>query len=292
MRNSPHRPVQVRPLSGGLGAEILDLDVANLSDGQYADIHQAFAEFGVIFFRDQQLSPEQHIAFASRWGDININRFFQAVDGYPQIAEVKKDPEQKENIGGGWHTDHSYDQRPALGSMLYAHEVPDSGGDTLFASMYRAFDSLSDGMKQLLSGLFANHSSRHVFGAHRYEGSDEYNGRVGNPELATQDATHPVIITHPLSGRKALYVNPGFTLGIDGWSKDESGRVARGFYIVTPYARNSLVDSDGKRVHSLCGTIVPPGTTRLTTIRASAATCTESPLKVRRWPHKPICPIF
>jgi taurine dioxygenase len=194
-----------------------------ISDDQFAQMRQVFCEHGVIFFRDQELTPEQHIAFAKRWGDININRFFKPVDGYPMIAEVRKEPEQKRNIGGGWHTDHSYDQIPALGSILYAREVPPVGGDTLFASMYLAYETLSDGLKKTLAGLNAMHSSRHVFGEAAYARRDaDMQGRIGNPELATQDAVHPVIIRHPDSGRKALYVNPGFTVRFEGWTEEES----------------------------------------------------------------------
>ena len=129
-----------------------------------------------------------------------------------------KEPHQTKNIGGGWHTDHSYDHIPALGSMLYARAVPPRGGDTLFASMYAAYDALSDGLKRTLEGLRGVHSSRHVFGVKR----GDLDGRIGNYEAATQDATHPVVITHPESGKKALYVNPGFTIGFDGWTADES----------------------------------------------------------------------
>src|SRR5438105_4916805 len=142
--------------------------------------------------------------------------------GDPIIAEVRKEPEQERNIGGGWHTDHSYDEVPALGSMLYAREVPQTGGDTLFASMYAAYDALSDGMKVTLEGLRACHSSRHVFGAAAAARRGDLNGRIGNPELATQDAVHPVVIRHPETGRKALYVNPGFTLRFEGWTDEES----------------------------------------------------------------------
>jgi taurine dioxygenase len=187
-----------------------------------AEIRHAFGEYGVIFFRDQQLTPEQHLAFARCFGGIDINRFFSTVPGYPMIAEVRKEPEQRRNIGNGWHTDHSYDVAPALGSMLYAREVPKTGGDTLFASMYAAYDALSDGLKTTLDGLKARHSSRHVFGATADARRGDLRGRIGNPELATQDAVHPVIIRHPETGRKALYVNPGFTLGFDGWTEEES----------------------------------------------------------------------
>ena len=215
-----YRTLDIQPLAGALGAEVHGIDLAgDICEAQFAELRHAFGEYGVIFFRDQGLSPEQHIGFAERWGAININRFFATVDGYPMIAEVRKEPHQEKNIGGGWHTDHSYDQIPALGSILYAHEVPESGGDTMFASMYLAYETLSDGLKQTLEGLRAVHSSRHVFGARRGNDLDE---RLGNHELATQDAVHPVIIRHPDTGRKALYVNPGFTLHFEGWSVEES----------------------------------------------------------------------
>jgi taurine dioxygenase len=138
------------------------------------------------------------------------------------IAEVHKEPEQQRNIGNGWHTDHSYDQVPALGSMLYAREVPATGGDTLFASMYAAYDALSGALKAMLKNLRACHSSRHVFGPEAHARRGDLVGRIGNPELATQDAVHPVVIRHPETGRKALYVNPGFTLRFEGWTDEES----------------------------------------------------------------------
>jgi taurine dioxygenase len=175
-----------------------------------------------VFFRDQQLSPEQHIAFARCFGEIDVNRFFATVPGYPTIAEVRKEPEQQRNIGNGWHTDHSYDEAPALGSMLYAREVPKTGGDTLFASMYAAYDALSDGLKSTLEGLRAVHSSRHVFGPAAAARRGDLEGRIRNAELATQDAVHPVVIRHPDTRRKALYVNPGFTVRFEGWTEEES----------------------------------------------------------------------
>ena len=133
--------IEARPTSAALGAEIHGVDLSQPpSDSQFAEIRRALAHFGVIFFRGQSLTPEQHIAFAERWGPINVNRFFRPVAGYPMIAEVVKEPHQITNIGGDWHTDHSYDRVPALGSILYAHEVPAVGGDTLYASMYLAYE--------------------------------------------------------------------------------------------------------------------------------------------------------
>lgn len=217
------RTMEVRPLASALGAEIHGVDLAvGPNEAQFAEIRQAFREHGAIFFRDQHLTPAQHLAFAERWGRIDVNRFFKPVDGWPMIAEVRKEPDQESNIGGSWHTDHSYDEAPAMGSILYAREVPAVGGDTLFASMYLAYETLSDGLKRTLDGLRAWHSSRHVFGTGGSAARLQSEGRVGNPELATQDALHPVVITHPDTGRRALYVNPGFTVRFDGWTEAES----------------------------------------------------------------------
>ena len=151
--------------TGAVGALVDGVDLAHLNEPALAELRQAFTQHSVLFFRKQSLSPEQHIEFAERWGDINVNRFFKAVEDYPKIAEVRKEADHKFNIGASWHTDHSYDQIPALGSILYALEVPPLGGDTLFASTCAAYDSLSDGLKKALGNLTAVHSSRHTFGA-------------------------------------------------------------------------------------------------------------------------------
>jgi taurine dioxygenase len=212
----------VEPLAG-VGAVVHGVDLAaTVSDSQMVAMKHAFADHGLLFFREQALSPEQHVAFARRWGPIDINRFFKAVDGYPEIAEVGKEPDQTHNIGGGWHTDHSYDLEPAMGSILVARELPPVGGDTWFASLYAAYDRLPDALKEQIANLRAVHSSRHIFGAGGAYTQTDADGRIGNAEAATQDVTHPVVITHPLSGRKALYVNPAFTIGIEGWSKEDS----------------------------------------------------------------------
>ena len=210
----------MRP-EGAVGAGVCEVDLTRLTDTMVAELSRAHGDYGVLFFRNQQLSEDDHINLAERFGAINVNRFFAAVDGFPQIAEVRKEPEQTVNIGGGWHTDHSYDEAPAMGSILYAREVPEVGGDTMFASMYAAYDSLSEGLKSMLCSLNAVHSSRHVFGASADRPAD-LAGRLGNEADATQDAVHPMVIRHPVSGRPALYVNPGFTIGIEGWTAAES----------------------------------------------------------------------
>jgi taurine dioxygenase len=213
--------MEITRASHAVGAEIRGVDLRTISDADFETVRETFADCGVVFFRDQKLEPEDHIAFAERVGEININRFFKPVDGYPQVAEVLKEPDQKQNIGGGWHTDHSYDLEPAKCSILYAREVPETGGDTLFAGLGAAFEALSDGLKKTLRTLDAVHSSRHVFG-HEARKHSPLGDRIGNPEAATQDSVHPVVIAHPDTGREILYVNPGFTRRIDGWAPDES----------------------------------------------------------------------
>jgi taurine dioxygenase len=221
----------VTPIQG-VGAEITGMDIKALTNGEFEAIHEAFADHGVIFLRDQETTEADHIAFAERFGEININRFFAAHPDYPQIAMVAKEPDQTDNIGGGWHTDHSYDFEPALGSVLVARELPKSGGDTMFASMYKAYETLPDDLKEQVDGLKAIHSGKHIFGesaSSYYNTSDagsheEGTSRVGNAEVAEmlRDPIHPVIIRHPLSGKKALYVNPAFTVSFEGESKEES----------------------------------------------------------------------
>ena len=220
--------ITIQP-QGAIGAEIHDVDLNDLSEATLAELRIAYAQYGVLFFRDQQLTPEAHIELAQHWGKININRFFTPVENYPQIAEVRKEPDQKYNVGGGWHTDHSYDQIPALGSLLYAKEVPSHGGDTLFAGCGVAFDNLSEGMKDTLRSLRAVHSSRHVFGESASVPND-MSDMFGNADQATQDAVHPVVIRHPLSRREILYVNPGFTTHIEGWTVQESAPLLQFLY--------------------------------------------------------------
>lgn len=201
----------------GAGAYVTEINLNEISESDVKQLKDALGSYGVLFFRNQAISAEQHIALASKFGTININRFFKPVADYPQIAEVRKEPEQSSNIGEQWHTDHSYDQIPALGSILVAQELPVTGGDTLFVSMFAAYDALSESMKTRLEGLTATHSSRHVFGAKVFEAEKNKDlvGRLENADAATQDAIHPIVIRHPFSGNKAIYVNPEFTTHIN-----------------------------------------------------------------------------
>ena len=212
--------MKVEPVNGGCGAFVVEVDLNALSEAEVDAVATAQAEHGVVFFRDQELTPDGQLAAARRFGTINVNRFFTPVPEQPSVAMVVKEPQHETNVGGGWHTDHSYDDAPALGSLLYALEVPSRGGDTMFANMYDAYDALSSGLKRTLEGLCAVHSSRHVFGPGSY-GAD-YDGRLRRQEAATQDAVHSVVIRHPATGHECLYVNRGFTVRFDGWTREES----------------------------------------------------------------------
>lgn len=211
----------------GVGAYINNVDLSALAKSESAGddidhLRETLGEYGVLFFRDQSLTPEDHIALAESFGTININRFFTPHEQFPKIAQVLKEPSQDRNIGSMWHTDHSYDDEPAMGSILVARQTPSSGGDTVFSNMFLAYEHLSDGLKETLLGLNGLHSSRHVFGVKPRGPDDEFGSRMHNAEAATQDSVHPMVISHPISGKSALYVNPNFTVGIEGWHEHES----------------------------------------------------------------------
>jgi taurine dioxygenase len=215
--------ITITPLPGA-GAEIGGVDLSQpLAEEDFAAMRQAHADYGVIFFRDQQINEAQHIAFARRWAPININRFLGAHPRHPEIAVLRKEPDQSENIGGAWHTDQSYDEAPAMGSILVARELPPTGGNTLFASMYAAYDALSPAMKERLAPLKAVHSAKHIFGKGAFY-ANERGDRIGNAAAADalKDSVHPVVIKHPISGKRALFVNLAYTTHIVGLSAQDS----------------------------------------------------------------------
>lgn len=203
------------------GVEISGVSLRDCSDAVLSAIKQAIYEHGVAVFRDQQFSPEDHIAFAKRWGGIDINNYFPLEDSHPEIAIVRKKPEQVTNIGGAWHTDHSYDQVPAMGSILVARELPPLGGDTLFAHMGAAYDSLPEELKAEIEGLEAFHTADHVFEEGGIYARTDMGSELRGQGLKT-GAVHPVIIRHPHTGRKLLYVNSAFTINIVGQTREES----------------------------------------------------------------------
>ena len=214
--------IQVEPVAGALGAEITGIDLANdLDDGTIAEIRAAWLENLVVFFRDQNITPTQHIAFAKRFGDIAEDPVNDGLDEFPEIVPVMKLEHETTNIGDIWHSDTAYVETPPMGAILCARELPPVGGDTLFANMYAAYDALSDGMKEMLSGLIAVNSSA------KPDVIRTRKARVKNkkPQEAELVSEHPVVRTHPETGRKILYVNSGHTLRFCGMTDEESAPI-------------------------------------------------------------------
>lgn len=216
-----YRFIDVTPLTPAIGAEIGGVDLAtDLPNSTIAEIRDAFLEHLVVFFRDQSLTPDKLVKFAGRFGEIGYYPFVKGMDAHPQVVEVAKKPNEKINFGGLWHTDTSYLEIPPMGSVLYAKEVPHVGGDTLFANMYLAYDALSEGMKKLLAGLRAVNSADKPDAAmtrvHRIA------DRPNDASAIVTTAAHPVVRTHPETGRKALYCSDAHTLCFDDMTVAES----------------------------------------------------------------------
>lgn len=215
-----YRHISVQPVTPAIGAVITGVDLADdLDAAVIAEIRRAFLAHLVVFFRGQNLTPDRLVAFTRRFGEIGYYPFVAGMEGQPEVVEVVKKEDEKINFGGLWHTDTSYLERPPLGSVLYAVQVPPIGGDTLFNNMYLAYDSLSDGMKQLLEPLRAINSAEKpdaaVTRVHRIAESPR------ETEVVTT-ATHPIVRTHPETGRKALYCANAHTVRIDGMTAEES----------------------------------------------------------------------
>ncbi len=223
--------MKITPMSEHVGADVTQMQLSAIDGPGVEKIKAALAQYGVLHFHDQALTPEQHIKFAKSWGGIDVNHFFPANGGHPEIAEVRKAEAQTTNIGGGWHTDHSFDQIPAMGSILVARELPPVGGDTLFASMGAAYDALSDGLKATLRTLRAVHSSDHVYSPDGYYAQTDMGADLKGQDVRTR-AVHPVVIAHPVTGRPLLYVNYSFTLHFEGWSVEESQPLLQYLYEV------------------------------------------------------------
>jgi taurine dioxygenase len=213
--------MELRPMAPRCGVEVSEVALSNCSDAEMAAIKDAIYSHGVAVFRDQDFAPEDHIAFAKRWGGIDLNNYFPLDPRWPEIALVSKAPEQTTNIGGAWHTDHSYDQVPAMGSILVARVLPPAGGDTLFAHMGAAYDDLPDDTKAEIETLEAFHTADHVYKADGLYAQTDQGKSLRGQDLKT-GAIHPVVIRHPVTGRKLLYVNGAFTIHFVGQTREQS----------------------------------------------------------------------
>lgn len=216
---APYETIRLDKLTPIIGAEISGVNLAEpIPNHQMEEIHRALAENLVIFFRDQDLTPEQHLNFGRNFGKLHLHPAAPHAPGHPDLMIIKADKNSTRANGEGWHSDVSCDQEPPMGSILYIKQTPPHGGDTLFASMYAAYEALSDRLKAYLEGMTALHD-----GEDAYRGTYANLGVTDKPEYPR--AEHPVIRTHPVTGRKALFVNRGFTKRILGIPRDESAAI-------------------------------------------------------------------
>ena len=215
--------LDIRPMTGTCGVELLGVDLAAGIDSATVQlVRKLLAERGVVFFRDQTLTPESHKAFASLFGPIVTNPVYDHVPGYPEVMPVVKEAHDKYNIGDTWHSDMSYMEEPPLGSILYAREIPAVGGDTLWTNMTVAYEALPDTMKKMLAGRRALHSDR--FLTERLQERNAGRSTRLREDRAGKElsALHPVVRHHDESGKPALYVNYPFTWAFEGMSREES----------------------------------------------------------------------
>ncbi|MBU2532542.1 MAG: TauD/TfdA family dioxygenase, partial [Alphaproteobacteria bacterium] len=216
--------IKVRPLAGAMGAEVIGLDLAQpLGNEQIADIRRAFLDHLMIYFRDQSLAPTAQVALARHFGKPAIYPFLKGLDGVPEVSALIKTETDEVNFGGGWHTDTSYKECPDLGTLLYAVEVPEVGGDTLFANAYLAYEMLSPGMQALAGRLVGINNSDALYPGGRTKALGKL-GAMGQTviDTPTYEAEHPVVRTHPETGRKALYISRAHTLRFKGLTEAES----------------------------------------------------------------------
>jgi len=216
--------MKIEPLAGALGAEIRGVDLTRLTDGGWQDVVEAFLRYSVLVVRDQALEPEHIMEIGARFGEPCPYPFVTGIDGFPFIFEVVKEESDTVNFGGNWHSDTTYLPKPPLGTLLYAMETPSHGGDTLFASTARAYDALSDGMKSILRGLVGVNSAGLKHGGGRQQLHKTISSmRLHDIETGSQyEAEHPVVRTHPETGRKALYVSRSHTIRFRDMSEEES----------------------------------------------------------------------
>ena len=220
-----YQTIEVSPVSGAIGAEIFGVDLSgDLGNRVFDEIHQAFLEFKTLCFRDQSLTPEQQVAFASRFGKPDIYPYIKSLQDYPEVIEILKTERDTVNFGGGWHSDTSYLPKPAMGTFLYALETPEFGGDTLFTNMEAAYQALSAPMQSMLDGLIAVNSSAQNYQGGRAKKMKELDGMkdkfIDSSEVSI--AEHPLIRTHSETGAKALYVSRAHTTNFKGMTVAES----------------------------------------------------------------------
>ena len=222
------RRIAIEPVSGNLGAIIKGVDLATLDDETFAEIHQAWLKYSVIFFRKQKLRPLQQIDFAKRFGEIHFHPYMRGLDDHPEILEIIKEPGDEYTFGAVWHTDQMFNPEPAKATMLYAHEVPTSGGDTQFSNQYLAYETLSEPMKGVLENLKTfnvgdgfRRGVGKVNRKDRYASNPKMQAKIREPRNVPTESIHPLVRTHPETGRKSLSIG-SHTQNLFGFNENEA----------------------------------------------------------------------
>jgi len=216
--------IEVKSLAGAMGAEIKGVDLSKpLANEQLVDIHQAYLDHLMIYFRDQSVSPQAQVGLARHFGKPAVYPFLKGLDGLPEVHAVIKSEDDTTNFGGVWHSDTAYKEKPDLGTLLYAVELPPVGGDTLFANASRAYQALSDGMRATLDGLIGVFNSDKLYAGGRANQITKL-GEMGKAVVKadTFEAEHPIVRTHEETGEKSLYVSRAHTLRFKNMTVDES----------------------------------------------------------------------
>jgi len=213
-----YRSIKVQPFAPNLGAEVYGVDLSKpVPSNQFKEVHDAFLTYQVLFFKEQnEIPPDAHIAFGKQFGELHAHPAAPTMDGFPEVFEIHATRDSKVANGEFWHSDVSCDETPPLGTMLQIHIAPPCGGDTMFSNMYSAYEALSEPVKTMIDGLTATHESEHIYKG-RYDDRGQNDADIQCPQ-----AIHPVVRTHPESGRKALFVNRTFTTRINELSENES----------------------------------------------------------------------
>ncbi len=216
--------IEIRPIAGAMGAEVFGVDLADVSDDAFSRVAEALYRFGAIVFRDQEITHDAHKLFASRFGELEVHPIVDGIADHPEIIKMHKAAGDAATFGVGWHSDNSFTARPSQCSIVYGVDVPPFGGDTLFANQFLAYERLSPGMRRMLDGLGAVHSAKYAYTAptttDKYEGKTTMSYRQS--AVVGAEVVHPVVRTHPVTGRKALYVNPMFTVRFEDMSEEDS----------------------------------------------------------------------
>ena len=216
--------MEIIPIAKSLGAEVIGAQLVNMDVKTYSSIEKAFSRYLVLCFRDQQLGPCDLVNLARKFEGVGETPYLSGLEDYPDVVPIVKEANEKSQhtFGSGWHTDFTFQKKPPARTLLYALDVPPDGGDTLFANLQDAYESLSTGMQESLSRLRALHSSIRSYGPNASLKNHLENMTITNEKEEPGFESHPVIRKHPVTGKPSLWINPTYTIRFDGMTDQES----------------------------------------------------------------------